>query len=61
LLESDDGDNDGDDFAPFTRLHLTLRDQFAHTLEDMFDFDRSPNLNTTIPVAQLPTQDCTPQ
>src|SRR5262249_61965251 len=28
--------------------HLTRRDQFADTLEDMFDFENSPSLNTTI-------------
>jgi phospholipase C len=26
--------------------HLTRRDQFADTLEDMFDFENSPSLNT---------------
>src|SRR5207253_3874365 len=30
------------------RPHLTRRDQHADTLEDLFDFDRSPSLN--IPV-----------
>lgn len=42
------------------RPHLTRRDQHASTLEDMFDFDRSPSLNTSIGVALPPTQDCTP-
>jgi len=54
-----DGD-DEDDFAPVTRLHLTKRDQHAHTLEDMFDFDGSPSLNTPVTVALPPVVDCTP-
>ena len=33
------------------RHHLTARDQHAHTLEDMFDFNHSPSLNVTIPAA----------
>jgi phospholipase C len=47
--------------APATNLHLTLRDQHANTLEDLFDFDLAPSLSTTVPVAAPPTQDCTPQ
>src|SRR5262249_17191666 len=35
--------------------HLTRRDQFADTLEDMFDFENSPSLNTTIGTAAPPT------
>jgi phospholipase C len=61
---SDPGDNDGDDdddFAPVTRLHLTKRDQHAHTLEDLFDFDAAPSLNATVTIALPPTVDCTPQ
>jgi phospholipase C len=50
---SDDG---GDDARP----HLTKRDLHANTLEDMFDFNRSPSLNTSIGVALPPAQDCTP-
>ncbi len=42
------------------RPHLTLRDQYAHTLEDMFDFEHSPSLNTSIGVAAPPAVDCTP-
>jgi len=43
------------------RAHLTARDLAANTLEDMFDFDHSPSLNTTIaPPAPPPTVDCTP-
>jgi phospholipase C len=62
-IASDPGDNDGDDdddFAPVTRLHLTKRDQHAHTLEDLFDFDAAPSLNATVTVALPPTVDCTP-
>jgi phospholipase C len=33
------------------RPHLTARDQHAHTLEDMFDFDDSPSLKAKIPTA----------
>lgn len=39
--------------------HLTLRDQNASTLEDMFDFNHSPSLNTSVTQAQPPTSDCT--
>jgi phospholipase C len=56
----EDNDNDGGD-TNATRLHLTKRDQHAHTLEDMFDFDRAPSLNTEIVPALPPTEDCTPQ
>jgi phospholipase C len=40
--------------------HLTRRDQFADTLEDMFDFENSPSLNTTIGAAGPPANDCGP-
>jgi phospholipase C len=41
--------------------HLTARDGHAWTLEDMFDFKRSPSLNTAIPPPQPPPAlDCTP-
>jgi len=41
--------------------HLTLRDQYAWTLEDMFDFKTSPSLNTPLaPPAALPATDCSP-
>jgi phospholipase C len=46
---------DGDD-----RPHLTRRDQFANTLEDMFDFENSPSLNTTVGTAAPPINDCGP-
>ena len=41
-------------------LHLTLRDQYASPLEDMFDFDNAPSLYTPLIEAQLPVVDCTP-
>jgi len=57
-----DGDNDGDDRSDRKpHQHLTRRDQHANTLEDLFDFDRAPSLNTTIGQALPPTVDCTPQ
>jgi hypothetical protein len=42
------------------RQHLTLRDEYAHTLEDMFDFSRSPSLKTVLTEALPPVNDCTP-
>jgi len=42
------------------RLHLTLRDQYASSLEDLFDFDNAPSLDTPVIEAQLPVIDCTP-
>jgi phospholipase C len=42
-------------------LHLTLRDQRANDLEDMFDFTNSPSLNTPVTQAAPPVVDCTPQ
>ena len=56
FMTSDGGDDDDDG-----RPHLTRRDQHANTLEDMFDFDRSPSFHTTVGTAALPAQDCTPQ
>jgi hypothetical protein len=50
-----------DDDAEDSRPHLTKRDQHANTLEDMFDFNTSPSLNTKFGVALPPAQDCTPQ
>jgi phospholipase C len=41
-------------------LHLTLRDQYASPLEDLFDFDNAPSLDTPVIEAQLPLVDCTP-
>ena len=43
-----------------SRPHLTLRDQHANTLEDLFDFDGSPSLATPIGTAAPPANDCTP-
>jgi hypothetical protein len=42
------------------RLHLTLRDQYASPLEDLFDFDNAPSLDTPVIEVQLPVIDCTP-
>lgn len=42
------------------RLHLTLRDEFADPLEDMFDFNHSPSLTTAVGQAAPPANDCTP-
>jgi phospholipase C len=41
-------------------LHLTKRDQHANTLDDLFDFDESPSLNTAVIQAAPPAVDCTP-
>jgi phospholipase C len=50
-------DEEGADQQTF----LTRRDQHADTLEDMFDFNHSPSLNTAVPgVTPLPDKDCTP-
>jgi hypothetical protein len=43
-----------------TTLHLTKRDEFANPLEDMFDFENSPSLNTPVTQAAPPANDCTP-
>ncbi len=40
--------------------HLTARDANAESLEDLFDFDHSPSLNTTVGSAGPPANDCTP-
>jgi phospholipase C len=40
--------------------HLTGRDQFADTLEDMFDFENSPSLNIPVGTAAPPADDCGP-
>ena len=37
------------------RPHLTARDQYAVTLEDMFDFNEVPSMNTSVPTAPPPT------
>jgi phospholipase C len=55
FMSSSSGDEEDE-----SRPHLTKRDLHANTLEDMFDFTRSPSLNTTIGVALPPVQDCTP-
>jgi phospholipase C len=43
-----------------TTQHLTLRDEYAHPLEDMFDFTSAPSLNTALAQALPPAADCTP-
>jgi hypothetical protein len=48
---------DGDDDA---QPHLTLRDLHASTLEDLFDFEHSPSLDTAIVPTAPPAKDCTP-
>ena len=60
VASAGDGDGDRDDTV-VSRLHLTKRDQHAHTLEDLFDFDQAPSLGTAITPALPPAQDCTPQ
>jgi hypothetical protein len=56
-----DGDGDGDaDDGDLSRPHLTKRDLFASTLEDLFDFDHAPSLLTQIGTALRPADDCTP-
>lgn len=42
------------------RPHLTLRDQYAATLENLFDFENAPSLNTPVTEARPPATDCTP-
>jgi phospholipase C len=43
-----------------SRQHLTRRDEHASTLEDLFDFDRSPSLATAVTQALPPAADCSP-
>ena len=40
--------------------HLTKRDEFANSLEELFDFERAPSLNSPVGVASAPAVDCTP-
>jgi phospholipase C len=42
------------------RQHLTLRDQHANALNDLFDFESAPSRNTPVTVALPPASDCTP-
>jgi phospholipase C len=58
---STDAADGGDDNVEVTRQFLTLRDKHAHTLEDLFDFENSPSLNTNVSLAAPPAQDCTPK
>ena len=59
FLSADENETngEGDDNA---RPHLTRRDQYAHTLEDLFDFEHSPSLDTLMVPAAPPAEDCTP-
>jgi len=41
--------------------HLTLRDQLANDLTDLFDFTNAPSLTTPVTVAGPPAVDCTPE
>ncbi len=59
-FDRDDNDRDGDD-VDVARPHLTNRDLYADTLEDMFDFDHAPSLTTQVGSASPPTVDCTPK
>jgi phospholipase C len=54
-------DEDDHDDVDAARPHLTNRDLFADTLEDMFDFDDVPSLNTKVGSALPPVNDCTPK
>jgi hypothetical protein len=49
-----------DGLKPRSGPHLTRRDQFANTLEGMFDFENAPSLNTVVGAAALPLDDCGP-
>jgi len=42
------------------RAHLTLRDQYADSLVDLFDFVNAPSLNTPVIQVQPAATDCTP-
>jgi len=59
-LTADGSAANADDEEETGRAHLTRRDQHAHTLEDLFDFDASPSLTTTFAKASSPANDCTP-
>ena len=55
-----DGDDEDDENTDVQHPFLTKRDQHANALEDMFDFDRSPSINTQFGIALPPAADCTP-
>jgi phospholipase C len=55
FLSLDDNETNED-----ARPHLTRRDLHANTLEDLFDFEHSPSLDTAIVPAAPPAKDCTP-
>jgi hypothetical protein len=61
FLQTQDADGDRDrDGRHAAYQHLTSRDQAADSLEDLFDFDRAPSLQTALTQATPPTVDCTP-
>jgi phospholipase C len=61
FLQTQDTDGDRDrDGRHAAYQHLTSRDQAADSLEDLFDFDRAPSLQTALTQAAPPTVDCTP-
>ncbi len=52
---SEDGE-EGEESRP----HLTRRDLHANPLEDLFDFEAAPSLQTKVGRAALPADDCSP-
>jgi phospholipase C len=58
FMSTEEGADSEDDRGD--RPHLTARDQHASTLEDLFDFDSSPSVDTAVGTAALPAVDCTP-
>ena len=56
-----DSDHDSHEANANSHQHLTKRDQFANSLEDLFDFDAAPSLGITLTQAAPPTVDCTPK
>src|SRR6516164_640199 len=59
FLSADENETNGEG-GDNARPHLTRRDQYAHTLEDLFDFEHSPSLDTLMVPAAPPAEDCTP-
>jgi len=47
--------------TPGGHQHLTMRDENASLLHELFDFTHSPSLNTPVTQAAPPAVDCTPQ
>ena len=50
--------SDGDDDEG--RSHLTARDQHAWTLDDLFDFEKSPSAKAPVPPPTAPPANCVP-